>query len=527
MQDKLVSIILPVYNGEKYLEESINSVLNQTYKNIELIIVNDNSSDSTLSIAEVFKQKDNRVKVITNKTNLKLPMSLNIGFANANGEYYTWTSDDNFYNLNAIEEMVSYLESHPNDAMVCADFIKLNEKTNKIEVLNLNVSPQNMINSNCVGACFLYRKSVANLVGEYNKNKFLVEDYDYWLRIMLKGDIGHISKTLYTYRIHNESLTGTRMNEILLKTKQIQAEYYPIYKKKFKNISLNKEKKKGSFLEQILYEKKNEKKKIVRVLGIKFKYSKKNIENMDNIKQYNSRLTKEEWAKLYNEKQINDLVNSINNKKYSVQTKNLLEIIPKGSSTLEIGSGTGQSSLALTQQNCNCTILDFAEECLNLSLMAAEKLNLKIKTICIDATKDLPFKEKQFDYIFHSGLLEHFNKPERIAMLKHWKKYCKYMISLVPNASCLAYRIGKKIMEENGTWGYGIENPLYTQIDDFQQAGYKVEKEYTIGIKHALNFLDNKHPLRISLENAIKNKEIQEDFMQGYLLVTIGKNNSL
>lgn len=137
------------------------------------------------------------------------------------------------------------------------------------------------------------------------------------------------------------------------------------------------------------------------------------------------------------------------------------------------------------------------------------------------------YKEKQFDYIFHSGLLEHFNKQERIAMLKHWKKYCKYMISLVSNASCLAYRIGKKIMEENGTWNYGIENPLYTQIDDFQQAGYKVEKEYTIGIKHALNFLDSNHPLRISLENAIKNKEIQEDFMQGYLLVTIGKNNSL
>ena len=297
MQDKLVSIILPVYNGEKYLEESINSVLNQTYKNIELIIVNDNSSDSTLSIAEVFKQKDNRVKVITNKTNLKLPMSLNIGFANANGEYYTWTSDDNFYDLNAIEKMVSYLESHPNDAMVCADFIKLNEKTNKIEVLNLNVSPQNMINSNCVGACFLYRKSVANLVGEYNKNKFLVEDYDYWLRIMLKGDIGHISKTLYTYRIHNESLTGTRMNEILLKTKQIQAEYYPIYKKKFKNISLNKENKKVSFLEQIFSVKNNENKKIVRVLGVKVSFKRKNKKkNINYLKKY--KLAKK-WIEKY------------------------------------------------------------------------------------------------------------------------------------------------------------------------------------------------------------------------------------
>lgn len=297
MQDKLVSIILPVYNGEKYLEESINSVLNQTYKNIELIIVNDNSSDLTLSIANNFKQKDNRVKVITNKTNLKLPMSLNAGFAQANGDYYTWTSDDNFYDLNAIEKMVSHLESNPHDAMVCADFRKLNEETNKIEVLNLNVSPQNMINSNCVGACFLYRKSVANLVGEYNKNKFLVEDYDYWLRIMLKGDIGHISETLYTYRIHNTSLTGTRMNEILLKTKQIQTEYYPIYKKKFKNIRLNKENKKVSFLEQIFSVRNNENKKIVRVLGVKVSFKRKNKKkNINYLKKY--KLAKK-WIEKY------------------------------------------------------------------------------------------------------------------------------------------------------------------------------------------------------------------------------------
>ena len=117
-----VSIIIPTYNGEKYIKESIESVLNQTYNDWELIIVNDSSTDNTLSILKDYEQKDGRIKVITNKTNLKLPASLNVGFSYASGEYYTWTSDDNMYKSDAIEKMVNYLDSNQSCDLVSFNF---------------------------------------------------------------------------------------------------------------------------------------------------------------------------------------------------------------------------------------------------------------------------------------------------------------------------------------------------------------------------------------------------------------------
>ncbi len=255
----------------------------------------------------------------------------------------------------------------------------------------------------------------------------------------------------------------------------------------------------------------------INIFGIKIKKVKKN-------KNYNNydKLTSREWGNLYNINMVNSLVNSVATQKYSVWTKELLTLIPNGSKTLEIGSGSGQSSLCLAMRGCDATILDFEQECLNLSKLAAERLNVNINTVCCDASNELPFKEKEFDYIFHCGLLEHFSEEEQIKLLKNWKKYCKTMISLVPNASSLAYRVGKRIMELNGTWVYGVENPLLTQIYIFQESGYKIVNEYSIGEEDSLNFLDKKDKLRIILEEYIKDGRIQKEFNQGYLLVTIG-----
>ena len=123
-----VSIVLPTYNGEKYIRESIDSILNQTFTDWELIIVNDCSTDNTVNIIQEYAEKDKRIKIINNKKNEKLPNSLNIGFREAIGEYLTWTSDDNVYLNRAIEEMVKFLEENLEYQMVCArmDFIDKN-----------------------------------------------------------------------------------------------------------------------------------------------------------------------------------------------------------------------------------------------------------------------------------------------------------------------------------------------------------------------------------------------------------------
>jgi glycosyltransferase involved in cell wall biosynthesis len=202
-KDALVSIILPVYNGEKYISQSIESCLNQTYKNIELIIVNDCSTDSTSEIITLFKNKDSRVRIVNNKTNKKLPVSLNIGHDLAKGDYLTWTSDDNFYCKNAILKMLNVLYDKNVD-VVYADYNILKEN-NKYRVHLKNYSC--LILSNTIGACFLYKSEVFNELNKYDEQLFLVEDYDFWLGCLKKYKFYHLDKALYNYRVHELSLT--------------------------------------------------------------------------------------------------------------------------------------------------------------------------------------------------------------------------------------------------------------------------------------------------------------------------------
>ena len=122
METNKISVILPVYNGEKYVGNAIESVLNQSYKNIELVIVNDCSTDNTLQIVENYAKNDARVKVYSNETNQKLPKTLNNGFDKASGEYLTWTSDDNTYHLDALKKMADVLDNNSDIDLVYADF---------------------------------------------------------------------------------------------------------------------------------------------------------------------------------------------------------------------------------------------------------------------------------------------------------------------------------------------------------------------------------------------------------------------
>lgn len=205
-----VSIVLPSYSGSKYIRESINSILSQTFIDWELIIVNDCSTDNTLDIARKYAAKDDRITVINNEVNQKLPASLNIGFRQAKGKYLTWTSDDNIYKPEALKEMYEFLECNPNYKMVCCDMETIDSVGNVIGVRD-NFSSVYMHYNNCVGACFMYHREVLGTVGEYTIGKFCVEDYVYWLRIMrYYGNIGRVPKKLYSYRVHDGSLSATK-----------------------------------------------------------------------------------------------------------------------------------------------------------------------------------------------------------------------------------------------------------------------------------------------------------------------------
>lgn len=227
---ELVSIVLPVYNGEKYLAQSIESVLNQTYKNIELIIVNDCSTDSSESIILKYKEIDTRIVYLKNEVNSKLPQSLNNGFSVARGDYFTWTSDDNIFHNNAIEVMVEYLKNNNNISLVYCDYRVIDEDGNFCYDVNVE-NKQYLIFRNVIGACFLYSSYAANKIGNYNVNYFLVEDYEYWLRINLYFDILPIHICLYDYRLHKNSLTATKKNEIKNALKKLHWNYLSIYER--------------------------------------------------------------------------------------------------------------------------------------------------------------------------------------------------------------------------------------------------------------------------------------------------------
>lgn len=213
MDEKKVSIVLPVYNGEEHISEAIESILLQTYKNWELIIVNDCSTDSTLDICEDYGKRDKRIVVVSNNENKKLPKSLNVGFERASGDYYTWTSDDNMYKPSALKKMVDRLQHDSTLAMVYCDYTEIDENGKKRSGVSL-LEPQFLVTGNVCGACFMYTSEVAKKVGDYDANLFLAEDYDYWMRILQKGKIAHIKEDLYYYRIHKGSLTETKKNYI-------------------------------------------------------------------------------------------------------------------------------------------------------------------------------------------------------------------------------------------------------------------------------------------------------------------------
>lgn len=206
----LVSIILPTYNGEKYILEAIRSCLRQTYKNIELIIVDDGSTDRSAKIIRSFR--DSRIMVIEKKSNEGLPKALNSGFEIARGEYLTWISDDNLFHPKALEKLLKFLKAKKTDFVFSAYYAcSSNLKIKKIVQLSGLLS---LKNDNPIGPSFLYTQKIKKVIGEYNPEAEFVEDYDYWIRISKKFPIYYLNLPLYFYRKHKNNLSSKKIDEV-------------------------------------------------------------------------------------------------------------------------------------------------------------------------------------------------------------------------------------------------------------------------------------------------------------------------
>lgn len=196
-----VSIILPVYNGAQHLRQSIDSCLQQTHRNIELVIVDDCSTDATPNIISEYLRRDPRIISVRNIRNLHLPGALNVGFAHANGDLLTWTSHDNYYASTAIETLVRQLCSRQEVDLVYSAFRHVDEHGRVDPDIVYLPPPWRLPFINAVGACFLYRRAVYEKTGEYREDMEYEEDYEYWLRVRRHFNIMRLNFPLYYYRL--------------------------------------------------------------------------------------------------------------------------------------------------------------------------------------------------------------------------------------------------------------------------------------------------------------------------------------
>lgn len=218
----LVSIVLPTHNGGHYLDQAVQSCLDQTYTNWELVIVDDASTDDTPKRIARWLEADARIRSARHYRNRRLPAALNTGFARTSGELLTWTSDDNLYRRHALAEMVMFLETHDEVDVVYADYSEIDQAGQVLR--HCRVSPmEELAVQNCVGPCFLYRRRVQERLESYAEDLFLAEDYDFWLRASEHFSLERLPVDCYLYRVHAGSLTARRAREI--ETARAQAQF--------------------------------------------------------------------------------------------------------------------------------------------------------------------------------------------------------------------------------------------------------------------------------------------------------------
>lgn len=221
----IISIILPVYNGERFISQAIQSIRQQSFTNWELIIIDDCSTDNTPDILKKYVQLDCRIKVFRNAQNCKLPQSLNNGFKLAKGKYLTWTSDDNLLKQHFLQEMSVFLDTHPETMFVYSDYDLIDENS-KVIGTYIAESPKMLPVKNIIGASFMYRREVIDGIGEYDTTLFLIEDYEYWIRIYLKYNMACFNANLYQYRVHGNSLTAKKMSQVQRRRIFVRKKYY-------------------------------------------------------------------------------------------------------------------------------------------------------------------------------------------------------------------------------------------------------------------------------------------------------------
>ena len=207
MNVPILSILMPVYNVENYIEEAVYSILNQTFRDFELIILDDCSPDKSLQIVKNIT--DPRIMIYHGEKNVGLANILNVGLKLARGKYIGRMDSDDISDLSRFEKQITYMESHP-DVDLCSCAMELFGAKNDIWIRNSNfeeIKISALFFSPILHASSVWRrKSFEGL--EFRQEMVPAEDYDLWTRAIAKGlKLINIPEVLYKYRIHPTQIT--------------------------------------------------------------------------------------------------------------------------------------------------------------------------------------------------------------------------------------------------------------------------------------------------------------------------------
>lgn len=235
----LVSILIPCYNHEAFLADCLNSILAQTYQNIELLICDDCSPDNSFAVIQSFEEqlrkRFTRVEILHNEVNCGVTKNVNRLLGMAKGTFVKTIASDDAMTLNAIEQMVNYLLKNPQTDVVVSNGIKVSEaqhyphfeSADKIYPTAPDFSPEGFFER--VARCneisapaAMLRMSVYETYGFYDEN-IKVEDFEFWLRVLQNGNtlFGFLDANLLYYRINANSMTSLSANAGLARRRKL------------------------------------------------------------------------------------------------------------------------------------------------------------------------------------------------------------------------------------------------------------------------------------------------------------------
>ncbi len=212
----LISVLMPVYNAEKYLKQSIESILNQSYSNFEFIIFDDASTDSSLSIIQSYE--DPRIKIISSKTNKGYLIHLNHGLSIAQGEYIARMDADDISHSDRFQLQIDFLKRNEDHALVGTNYNYINEEGHPISYIqkpflykdNSDIQIYSLFyNPFLHPSIMLRRKDILELQLKYNPKFYVTEDFHFWTHLLFKKKGANLPQELISYRIHKNQITKT------------------------------------------------------------------------------------------------------------------------------------------------------------------------------------------------------------------------------------------------------------------------------------------------------------------------------